>query len=103
MARLAGPALGAATGEAVMTAARAIEARARLLAGDGSLAAGIVTERTGPASVEVRSTAPHAAVVEFGTSKRPERPYLRPAAAQQRAPTVTGIAQAVRSVVRGGS
>ena len=99
--RLAGPALRERAGEAVMTAAAAIEAEARKLAGDGSLAAGIVAERTGPASAEVRSTAPHAMAVEYGTSKRPARPYLRPAAARQREAALAGVARAVRSAARG--
>lgn len=101
--RIAGPTLRERVGDAVMDAARAIETEARTLAGDGSLAAGIVTERTGPLSAEVLSTAPHAAVVEFGTSKRPARPYLRPAAARQRGVASAGIARAIRSVVRGES
>jgi hypothetical protein len=101
--RIAGAALRDRAGEAVMTAARAIEAEAGALAGDGSLAAGIVAERTGPASAEVRSTTPHAVVVEYGSSKRAERPYMRAAAARQRAATVADIARAVQSVVRGGS
>ena len=99
--RIAGPALREAAGEAAMSAARAIEAEARTLAGDGSLAVGIVSERTGPLSAEVLSTAPHAAVVEYGTSRRPERPYLRPAAAKGREAARADVASVVRSVVRG--
>lgn len=101
--RIAGPALREATGETVIEAARSIEAEARALAGEGALAAGIVAEPTGATSAEVRSTAPHAAVVEYGTSTRPEQPYLRPAAARGRELVRSGVARAVRSELRGGS
>ena len=101
--RIAGSALREATGGAVVSAARAIETEARALAGEGSLAAGIVSERIGPMTAEVQSTAPHAAVVEYGTSRRPERPYMRPAAAKGRGAARAGIASAVRSVVQEAS
>ena len=101
--RIAGAALRQRAGEAVADVARSIEAEARALAGDGALAAGIVAERTGTTSAEVRSTAPHAAVVEYGTSKRPEQPYMRPAAAKGREALRRGLARAVRAVARGES
>ena len=100
--RLAGPMLRERAGEAVFDAARSIAAEARTLAGDGSLAAGIRSERTGATTAEVQSTAPHAAVVEYGTSKRPEQPYLRPAAARGRDELRRGVTQAVRLLLREG-
>lgn len=45
----------------------------------GDLQAGLKIAQTGPLSAEVRSEAPHAKPLEFGTSKMAARPYLRPA------------------------
>jgi HK97 gp10 family phage protein len=45
----------------------------------GVLQAGIETLHTGPVSAEVRSEAPYAAALEFGTSNMAARPYMRPA------------------------
>lgn len=45
----------------------------------GTLANGIVVIQPLPLRVEVRSTAPYAAALEYGTSKMGDRPYLRPA------------------------
>jgi HK97 gp10 family phage protein len=45
----------------------------------GVLQAHITNEKTGPLTAEVRSDAPYAAALEFGTSRIAERPYMRPA------------------------
>lgn len=45
----------------------------------GILMRNIEAVRTGRVSAEVRSQAPYAAFLEFGTSKMAERPYMRPA------------------------
>lgn len=45
----------------------------------GVLQAHLTNERTGPLEAEVRSDAPYAGALEFGTSKMAERPYMRPA------------------------
>ncbi len=45
----------------------------------GVLQANIENSKTGPVSAEVRSKAPYAAPLEFGTSKMAARPYMRPA------------------------
>lgn len=100
--RIAGPGLRDAVGAAVQQGAQALAAAAREAAGEGSLAEGIIVVPTGTASVEVRSTAPHAAIMEFGTAKTPGRPHLRPAAARLRDALPCDVAAAVRDVVRGG-
>lgn len=100
MRRLAGPALRVATAAAVGRGAQALAAAARDAAGDGSLADGIVVVQTRPDEIEVRSTAPQAAAMEFGTSKAPGRPHLRPAAARLHGAIAADAAHAVRAVVR---
>ncbi len=45
----------------------------------GVLQAHIETSQPDPLTVEVKSSAPYAAALEFGTSKMAERPYMRPA------------------------
>lgn len=45
----------------------------------GVLQANIENSLTGPVAAEVRSQAPYAAALEFGTSKMAARPYIRPA------------------------
>lgn len=102
MRRIAGPGLRDAVGAAVQQGAQALAAAAREAAGEGALAEGIVAVPTGAASAEVRSTAPHAAVMEYGTSKTPGRPHLGPAVARLRGAIVAGAARAVRAVVREG-
>lgn len=65
----------------VLRAATEIAARARdRLPPDGDLANSIGVEETG-ADVVVRAAAPHAAYVEFGTSRMSARPYFGPAIA----------------------
>ena len=45
----------------------------------GVLQANLIAERTGPLEAEVRSEAPYSAPLEFGSSKAPARPFMRPA------------------------
>lgn len=45
----------------------------------GDLQAGLTTTNPAPMLAEVRSEAPHATPLEFGTSKMAERPHMRPA------------------------
>jgi HK97 gp10 family phage protein len=45
----------------------------------GDLQTGLKVEQTGPLTAEVRSEAPHAKPLEFGTSAMAARPYMRPA------------------------
>lgn len=100
--RLAGPRLRAAADATVQRGAAALAAAARDAAGSGSLADGIVAVATGAARAEVRSTAPHAAALEYGTSRSPGRPHLRPAAARVRREITTDLARRVRTLVEGG-
>jgi len=50
----------------------------------GMLMRGIIVEQAkdDPLAVDVKSTAPYSAALEFGTSKMAERPFMRPAAAR---------------------
>ena len=45
----------------------------------GDLQAGLTNDRVSPLVAEVKSSAPHARPLEFGTSKMGARPYMRPA------------------------
>ena len=62
-------------------AAEAVADRARSLAPvrTGELRGSITTKEMSDGSVAVGATAPHAAVVEYGSSRRAPQPYLRPA------------------------
>lgn len=98
--RIAGPALGEAVDTALRRSAEAVADAARDAAGEGSLADGIeVVPIAGGA--EVRSTAPHAAAMEYGTSTSPGRPHLAPAVARERSAAVAAVSAAVRRLVRG--
>lgn len=69
----------------------------------GVLANNIETTRdpNNPLRVTVSSNAPYAAAQEFGNSKLPERPYMRPAVAQERKAVTQLVGQAVSSVIKG--
>lgn len=56
----------------------------------------IHTVVVGPNRVNVESTAPYAAILEFGGSRISERPYMRPAVNKKRAEASELIAEAVR-------
>lgn len=63
----------------------------------------IHTERTGPMAAESVADAPYAAAQEFGTSRLPERPFMRPAAAKTRPQALALVRAAVQRVVKGGT
>lgn len=72
--------------------------------GTGELARNIVPvidadARPGGPGASVESRAAHSRFLEFGTARMAARPFLRPALAQQRAPTRRRIADAVRLAV----
>lgn len=71
----------------------------------GVLANNIETTRdpNNPLRVTVSSNAPYAAAQEFGNSKLPERPYMRPAVAQERKAVTETIRRAVSETIKGGS
>lgn len=69
----------------------------------GVLANNIETLVVGPLHVEVQSKAPYAVFQEFGTSKMAERPYMRPALAQEKEAGMALVTQAVNHVLKGGT
>lgn len=68
----------------------------------GRLAGNIETIQAEPLRVIVSSNAPYAAAQEFGNSKLPERPYMRPAVARERKAVTELVRQAVHHVVTKG-
>lgn len=66
----------------------------------GFLARNIEVHQTGPLAVQVRSLAPYAADLEFGTSRMESRPYLRPARDAKAAEIQKRAAQAVNRALR---
>lgn len=63
----------------------------------------IETVQVEPLKVEVSSNAPYAAVLEFGTSKMAERPYMRPAVAATKKEVTELVRSAVQHIARGGT
>lgn len=61
----------------------------------GVLANSIETNSVGPGKVEVSANAPYAAAQEFGNSRLPARPYMRPALQQNRARIAELIKEAI--------
>jgi HK97 gp10 family phage protein len=66
----------------------------------GVLSSNIETIQVEPLRVQVRSNAPYASALEFGTSKMAERPYMRPARDNKRAEVVAKVQAAVAVAVR---
>jgi HK97 gp10 family phage protein len=66
----------------------------------GVLSSNIETIQVEPLRVQVRSNAPYASALEFGTSKMAERPYMRPARDNKRAEVVAKVQAAVSVAVR---
>lgn len=69
----------------------------------GVLAGNIGVRVARPLVVEVFSEAPYAALLEFGTSKMAERPYLRPAGAKKATEVQSLFAATAAKIARGGS
>lgn len=70
----------------------------------GVLAGNIETNQVAPLVVEVSSSAPYAAALEFGTSKMEARPYMGPARDAKRAEVTQLVRKAVdRAIKRSGS
>ena len=66
------------------------------------LTAGITSRRTGPLSAVAESAAPYAVVLETGSSKMAERPYMKPAARIVKEDYVINIRAGVNRVIRKG-
>ena len=66
----------------------------------GDLRRGLQTVQVAPLVVEVSSNAPHAAPLEFGTSKMAARPSMAPARDAKRQEVTQRIRKAVDSAVR---
>lgn len=69
----------------------------------GTLADGIVNQKTGPLTAETSSNADYGAALEFGTSKMAARPYMAPAAEKTRPKAQRLVMAAVKRVVSGGT
>ena len=89
----------AALNGAVQIAAASCAETARILVpvDSGALRASIAVASTGAGSANVRATADYAAMVEYGTSRMPPRPYMQPAALSAR----TVLPQTAIAAVRG--
>jgi hypothetical protein len=66
----------------------------------GVLSSNIETVQVEPLRVQVKSSAPYAGSLEFGSSKMAERPYMRPARDNKRAEVVAKVQAAVSVAVR---
>lgn len=66
----------------------------------GVLAGNIRTTQTAPLVVEVSSSAPYAAPLEFGTARMAARPYMTPARDKKRAEVTQKVREAVERVVK---
>lgn len=66
----------------------------------GVLANNIETAQISPQLVEVSSSAPYSAHLEFGTSKMAERPFMRPALAKKKREVAALIARALSAAAR---
>lgn len=121
--RLKGQALVAELGKRVFVAADQVRGEAQYLIAKGSvqgkghvpsrpgeppnldtgvLTAGITSRRTGPLSAVAESAAPYAVVLETGSSKMAERPYMKPAARIVKEDYVINIRAGVNRVIRKG-
>jgi HK97 gp10 family phage protein len=121
--RLAGPEMVRQVGAALVAAGSLIETEAALSITEGAVSGAkhvpsapgqppnadthlldrsIETVQVEPLKVEVSANAPYAAALEFGTSRMPERPYMRPATARKRDEATALIRGAVKKVIGGG-
>lgn len=67
----------------------------------GILDSNIESYRTGQMAAEVRSQAPYAGHLEFGTSKMAARPYMRPASLKMRPQAMRLVDRAVKAICEG--
>lgn len=80
----------------------AAEARACAPVDRGTLRAGIRMDGAGRMEARVVSAAPHAAMVEYGTSRTPPRPYMLPAAEAARQEMTKAAQAGLRRAMREG-
>ena len=69
-------------------------------AGDTRIA--ITTTQSGPLKVEIASNSAYAAALEFGTSQTEARPFMKPAADQQREEVVGYVRAAIKRMIAQG-
>ena len=69
----------------------------------GNIETGKYVAENGRVTVQVSSNAPYAIPQEFGNSKLPERPYMRPSAAKNREAASQLVARAVSHIAKGGT
>jgi len=100
--RILGNVLAGAMAEAVTaSAARAADcAREMVPVDSGALRASISTGTKGALRTAVFAAAPHAAMVEYGTSRMPPRPYMLPAAQEVREGFFADARAAVRRCLK---
>lgn len=100
--RALGTAIADAMAEAVTaSAARAADyARETVPVDSGALRASISPTKEGAQSAAVLAAAPHAAMVEYGTSRMPPRPYMLPAAHMAREGFFGDVRAAVRRCIK---
>lgn len=94
--------LAAGLGNAARLAAQAAAREAARLApvDTGALRSGIGSEDMGGGYAAVISAAPHSAMVEYGTSRTPPRPFMQPAAQAVRSEYIRMAAEAAREVLK---
>lgn len=68
----------------------------------GTLTASINTRKTGKATVKVGTNVEYAAIHEFGSSKVPARPYLRPALRDNKEVISRYVTSYINNVLNGG-
>ena len=66
----------------------------------GFLRSKVTNVETGPLTAEVRSEAPYASALEFGTSRVAARPYIRPARDKELAPSQRRLARQIDRLIR---
>jgi HK97 gp10 family phage protein len=67
----------------------------------GTLRTHIETTQPAPLRVEVRSNAPYAVELEFGTSKMAARPYMGPATQRKKKEVIELVRGAINEAVKG--
>ena len=126
LSRLRSPAMVREIGKAVMVAADLIRRDAQISITTGAVSgknhkpsapgeapnndtgnlasdSNIISERTGLTQAEVSSNADYSVALELGTSRMSARPFMQPAAEQNRKKASLLVTEAVKRVAKGGT